>query len=559
MEIPAWISRKPKKPFIIPSFHLFRIQHSTMNIKPLRLTLFATLALGACAPNHLPPAEGLHKSAVGYLSEAEKTTLSDEQRAVLYLDAAKESSALLGSAESGKASRVIYNKAAADLVVLLRSSRNGSLWNQPLSLSQGGSTYRLRFAKGTRDGVWNADHFTSFVPADGVELKTIKRRNRIDGIGGALVGIRKTDPLEAFSPLVGVTAPVTAVLDFKGSEVTLSLVDPSEKTKSRVAGKERTLDADFSAPLAYYPQQNEMLEGLLGAIRVQQHMNITGLYMLKPYDPDRIPLIFVHGLISTPRMWRNVINEIETDPELRRRYQCWVFAYPTGNPPLYSALRLREELAKVQQRYPASKDMVLVGHSMGGILSRAQVTTVERDSWDVIGKEKADQFFAKVKPGDLIDRCTIFNANPHVDRTIFICSPHRGSEMALGTLGALAIKLISLPADLVSTTANTVGSSISVITGDPNRIPNSIDGLSPKNPTVKVLDSRPIEVSHHSIIGDQGKGDTPNSSDGVVAYWSSHLKSAKSEKIVPGPHGSCELPETIDELQRLLLLHLQNN
>lgn len=524
-----------------------------------RAALLVGLALSSCAPSHLSPGEGLHKSALSHLGEAGKKTLSDEQRAVFYLDAAKESSSLLGSAESGEASRVLYNKAAADLVVLLRSAQDGGMWNRPLTLSQGGSTYRLRFAKGTRDGLWNADHFTSFVPADEVDLKTIKRRNRIDGYGGALVGIRKTDPLEAFSPLVGVTAPVTAVLDFKGDDVTLSLIDPTERTKGRVAGKDRTLDADFSAPLAYYPQHNEMLEGLLGAIRVQQHMNITGLYMLQPYDPERIPLVLVHGLISTPRMWRNVINEIETDPELRRRYQCWVFAYPTGNPPLYSALRLREELAKVHQRHPDSKDMLLVGHSMGGILSRAQVTTVERDSWDVIGEEKADQFFAKVKPGDLVDRCTIFDANPNVDRTIFICSPHRGSDMALGTLGSLAIKLIALPVDLVSSAANTVGSSISVVTGDAKRMPTSIDGLSPKNPTVKVLDSRPIEVPHHSIIGDQGKGDTPESSDGVVDYWSSHLKSAKSEKIVPGPHGSCELPETIDELQRLLHLHLQNN
>lgn len=530
-----------------------------MNHNLVYLAVFTTFVLTACAPRVLPPAEGLHQQAVRHMEQAGKQNLSDEQRAVSYLDAAKESSTLFGSAESGEASRVIYNKAAADLVVLLRSAQNGGMWNRSLTLSQGGSTYRLRFNKGTRDGVWNADQFTSFVPADEVDLKTIKRRNRIDGYGGALVGIRKTDPLEAFSPLVGVTAPVTAVLDFKGNDVTLSLIDPTERTKGRVAGKDRTLDADFSAPLAYYPQHNEMLEGLLGAIRVQQHMSITGLYMLQPYDPDRIPLVFVHGLISTPRMWRNVINEIETDPDLRRRYQCWVFAYPTGNPPLYSALRLREELAKVQKRYPDSKDMVLVGHSMGGILSRAQVTTVDRASWDVIGEEKADKLFAKVKPGDLIHRCTNFSANPNVDRTIFICSPHRGSDMAIGTLGSLAIKLIALPVDLVSTAANTVGNSMSVITGDANRMPTSIDGLSPKNPTVKVLDSRPIEVPHHSIIGDQGKGDTPESSDGVVDYWSSHLKSAKSEKIVPGPHGSCELPETIAELQRLLHLHLQNN
>jgi pimeloyl-ACP methyl ester carboxylesterase len=526
-------------------------------MKHLHLPIFAALAFGACAPTALPPEEGAHRSAVSHLKQAGTQSLSVEQRAVLYLDSAKEAAAIFDSRESGEAARVIYNNAAADLTVLLRSADNGTLWNRPLTLTHGGTSYRVRFAKGTRDGVWNPDHFTSFTPAATVDLKTIKRRNRVDGVGGALVGVRKTSPLEPFSPLVGVTAPVTAVLDFKGDEVTLSLIDPTEKTKARVAGRERTLDADFSAPLAYYPQKSEFMEGLMGALRVQKHMGITGLYMLQPYDPDRIPLIFVHGLISTPRMWRNVINELETDPVLRERYQCWVFAYPTGNPPLYSAMRLREELQKVQQRYPDSKDMVLVGHSMGGILSRTQVTTLDRDAWDAIGEDKADAFFANVKPGSLIERATLFDANPHVDRAIFICTPHRGSEMAIGTLGELAIRLISLPVDLANTMTDSFGSSIAIVTGDPKRLPNSVSGLSPGNPTFKVLDTRPIDVPHHSIIGDRGKGDTPDSSDGVVEYWSSHLKSAKSEKIVPGPHGACELPETLDELRHLLHLHLK--
>ncbi len=530
-----------------------------MNLKPVRLPILAALVLTACAPNGLPPAEGLHRSAVTHLREAQQKSLTAGERAVLYLDSAREASAILDSGESGESARVVYNKAAAELTVLLCSAQNRSMWNRPLTLNAGGASYRLRFAKETRDGVWNPDWFTSFTPADMVDLKTIKRRNRVDGTGGALIGVRKTDPLEPFSPLVGVTAPVTATLDFKGSDVTLSLIDPTKQTNARIAGKTRILDADFSAPLAYYPQQPEMWEGLMGAVRVSKHMGITGLYMLQPYDPDRIPLIFVHGLISTPRMWRNVINELETDPVLRERYQCWVFAYPTGNPPLYSALRLREELRKVQQRYPNSKNMVLVGHSMGGILSRTQVTSVDRSAWNAIGEDEAAGFFKNVKPGSLVERSVVFQANPRVDRAIFICTPHRGSEMAIGTLGELAIRLISLPADLASTVTSSVGSSIAIVTGDPNRTPSSIDGLSPRNPTHKVLDSRPIEVPHHSIIGDRGKGDTPNSSDGVVEYWSSHLKSAKSEKIVPGPHGSCELPETLEELGHLLHLHLNQN
>lgn len=517
--------------------------------------VFAALAIASCAPSSTPPSNGLAKHQ---LKQAESASLTPEQRAVLYLDAAREASSQLDSPQSGEQARLIYNQAAASLTVLLRAADRGRMWNQPLDLNSGGSTYRLRFAKGTRDGVWDPAYFTSFTPADQVDLKTIERRNRRDGIGGALVGVRKTEPLEAFSPFVGVTAPVTAALDFNGRDVTLSLIDPTEKNKSRVAGKDRLLEADSSAPLAYYPQKSELWEGLMGAIRVSDYMKVTGLYMLEPYDPDRIPLIFVHGLISTPRMWRNVINELESDPVLRERYQCGVFAYPTGNPPLYSALRLREDLEKFYQLHPGARDGVLVGHSMGGILSRTQVTTVRREDWNAIGEDKARRFFAKVKPGDLIDRATIFNANPRIDRTIFICTPHRGSEMAVGTLGDLAIRLISLPVDIASTLTGTLGDSIAVMTGDSKRLPNSVIGLSPTNPTFKVLDNRPLEVPHHSIIGDRGKGDTPQSSDGVVEYWSSQLRSAKSERIVPGPHGACELPETIDELRRLLHLHLKS-
>jgi hypothetical protein len=131
--------------------------------------------------------------------------------------------------------------------------------------------------------------------------------------------------------------------------------------------------------------------------------------------------------------------------------------------------------------------------------------------------------------------------------------------MAVGTLSELAIRLISLPVDIVSTATTSLGSSVSLITGDSGRMPTSIDGLSPNNPSFKVLDSRSIQVPHHSIIGDRGKGDAPNISDGVVEYWSSHLKSANSEKIVPGPHGACEMPETLDELRRILHLHLKSN
>jgi hypothetical protein len=91
-----------------------------------------------------------------------------------------------------------------------------------------------------------------------------------------------------------------------------------------------------------------------------------------------------------------------------------------------------------------------------------------------------------------------------------------------------------------------------------NRLPNSIDTLSPNDPFVKEMNTLPMtkRIPYHSIIGDRGRGDTPNSSDGVVPYWSSHLERAESEKIVPCGHGAEHSSQGIAEVLRILHEHV---
>jgi hypothetical protein len=528
-----------------------------MKIFSSAVTVLA-VALASCVHSHKIPETDRNHAAIDYLENANQQTQSTEARAVAYLDSAKTALVGMKSSVTREDNRLVYNEAASHLTLLLRSAEHGKYWNRPVTLSHGGKTYRVRYAPGTRDSQWDPKQFTSFVPAADVKRPDIKRANEIDGVGGALVGIHQASPRQEFAPLVGVTAAVSAILDFQGSDVTLRLVNPTKTAQTMLAGTRQPLEANFSAPLEHYPHVSELWSGLMGAIKVERYMDITGLYMLQPYDPDKIPLIFVHGLISTARKWRTVINEIERDPILRSRYQCWVFSYPTGNPPSYSAMRLREELVKVKKRYPNAKDFVLVGHSMGGLLSQMQVRSVNRSDWDIIGKEKAEMFFSRVKPGSVIHKSLIFEANPHVDRVVFICTPHRGSNMAAGGVGSLAKKMIALPGDIASQLTTSLGDSIAILTGDSKRLPNSVSGLSPTNPTLKVIDQKPIIAPYHSIIGDRGEGNTPKSSDGVVEYWSSSLKGAESELIVPGPHGACQLPETIAELRRILHLQLRH-
>ena len=167
------------------------------------------------------------------------------------------------------------------------------------------------------------------------------------------------------------------------------------------------------------------------------------------------------------------------------------------------------------------------------------------------------EVFARNSPNSIVIRSLTFQANPRIKRVVFVCTPHRGSQMASGGIGRLGISLISLPLSIATTMKDALTSAELVqLTGAANRLPNSVWGLRPTNPAFKVVNDAPIRVPYHSIIGDRGRGDSPNSTDGVVPYWSSHLDGAQSEVIVPGPHGSCALPQTIDELDRILKLHL---
>jgi hypothetical protein len=128
--------------------------------------------------------------------------------------------------------------------------------------------------------------------------------------------------------------------------------------------------------------------------------------------------------------------------------------------------------------------------------------------------------------------------------------------MASGGIGTLAIKLISLPTDLVTTIKSEIPEE-TLRKINNGRLPNSVSNLAPKAPYLTVLNKESIQAPYHSIIGNRGKpGPLANSSDGVVPYWSSHLDGAQSEVIVPGPHGACELPQTIAELDRILRLHV---
>ena len=197
---------------------------------------------------------------------------------------------------------------------------------------------------------------------------------------------------------------------------------------------------------------------------------------------------------------------------------------------------------------------------MGGLLSRMQVTNSGTTIWNEVFGSRAPEVYSQIPNDSRAKRALIFRADPAISRVIFVATPHRGSRLATEQIGAIAIWLIRLPLHLIYEIPEAMAHALNPGSQQAERqralVPTSIQGLSPNSPLLRALAQLPIQVPHHSIIGDRGRGNTPNSSDGVVPYWSSHLASAESEKIVPTGHEAMADPGAVEEIRRILLLNL---
>src|SRR6201993_2330481 len=237
-------------------------------------------------------------------------------------------------------------------------------------------------------------------------------------------------------------------------------------------------------------------------------------------------------------------------------YQFWFYSYPTGYPFPYSAAILRHELDAVEKRFPKMKPMVVIGHSMGGCISRLLLTDSGDKLWMNIFGRPPDEVPLSPRAREYFRQELFFRHRPEIGRVIFIAAPLRGSNMATGCIGHLGSLIIHEPTSSSEASQEMlrVTSGIKEEELKPKRRANSVDSLSPKSRFVNALNTIPMApgVPYHTIIGDRGRGDSPNSSDGVVPYWSSHMDGAKSEDIVPSDHSAHQNPQAIEDVLRIL-------
>jgi pimeloyl-ACP methyl ester carboxylesterase len=368
------------------------------------------------------------------------------------------------------------------------------------------------------------------------------------GVGLPVVGeISKAKSGDPNTPPAGHKVPLTAlVLPAQSGGYEVRLADPTTLGQVTVDGVTLPLAMDLEAPIdSARSTAPRFRDGLRYLVRADRFRAPSQLVFLQPYDPNKIPVVFVHGLMSTPAMWVPVIKQLTAVKEIRDRYQFWFFFYPTGQPVPASALQLRLALDAAVKNHRTKKPIVLVGHSMGGILSRAQVSRITAE--DALS---VAPWLANLPPGHMARHALIFEPRSDIGRIVFLHTPHRGSRLALTGLAGLGMQIIRLPSNLM----NELGEFAKyIVPGGRGRMPTSIQGLSPRSPFLALLDKHPPAVPHHTVLGDRGRKNSPRSSDGVVPYGSSHLDSAQTEVIVPGGHGSFTHPQAVQELERILL------
>ncbi len=423
--------------------------------------------------------------------------------------------------------------------------------------------------------------FDELIPADSIKSRRLKERLTREGVGAAFVAHWKftaaRKAAEPFMSEAGYLVPVTATLDFSKASggrrrATFSIHDPRESRTVLLAGRQQPLAADFTAYGEHLlGMKNVQMKGIKALLHSSEYMDKLGLLAFESPDKNRIPLVLVHGLMSRPATWENVINQFGADPEIQRHYQIYVFRYPSGVPVIFSSEKLREHLGTLQSilaREGAGmrgRNMVLIGHSMGGLVSKAQVQDSGDRIWvNILGDTPAALGLSK-EEHEALRRYLEFDPNPNISRIIFAATPHRGSSMADGRLARIGRSLVKLP-------GQTFGSTFEVLESLASRdaylsellkrgMPTSVDNLSPGSPYVRIANSLPFRpgVRLHSIIGNkEGRPLTdPECSDGVVPYSSSHLDNVESELIVRSGHGVHEKPEAVEEMRRILRLHLK--
>ncbi len=366
--------------------------------------------------------------------------------------------------------------------------------------------------------------------------------------------------LEAFAgPLARDHAP--AILD---------LVNPMVIAAVDLGPSRPLLAADLTAPLL------DMLGGMPANDNLMNFIMPYGsadtrprIELLEPHRPGRVPVVFIHGLGSDEGTWFDLLNELRVHPWFLKRFEPWLFHYPTGASFLQTSAELRRQLTATVRRFdpegkdPALQHLILVGHSMGGLHAKLQVVEPGTALWDSIASVPFNEVRMRRSIRRQVAPGYFFKPLPFVNRIVCIATPHAGSSLASLAVGRVASATVQQPEESLAIHSEVVRANPGVFYSEYERSPpTSVDILEPSSRILQALhDLRPsCRVTMHSIIGNGVTSPLSGPGDNVVPVSSARLPGVVSEVYVPALHTEIHHhPITVFEMERILSDHLREN
>jgi len=428
---------------------------------------------------------------------------------------------------------------------------------------------------------WGNRRLVGFVPVADLEVKGLGARYRQAGIGAPLAAdMEPSGPEAADYVPPNAKAPVTALLRIDRAraqvgepivEASLQVFNAYETRTAEIDGHTVSLEVEPSAALAYALSRSRVweweLRGFLVGDLFGQEKIAHQLEFAEPYRQGRIPVVFVHGTASSPGRWADMLNVLSNTRLLRDRYQYWFFFYETGNPITYSAFKLRESLTRALQaldpdgKDPALRQMVLIGHSQGGLLTKMTVIDSGTRLWDYFSRRPLEALHVSADTREVLRRTRFVTPLPFVREVIFISTPHRGSYVAGWHLSHWVSGFASLPRTVVRASADVLKGNADALLFDPTMATfGAVANMTPGSAFIEALAPIPIApgVRAHSIIPVTGDLPPDGQDDGVVSYASAHIDGVESELVVPHQnHAAQSNPLAIEEVRRILLEHAE--
>jgi pimeloyl-ACP methyl ester carboxylesterase len=409
-----------------------------------------------------------------------------------------------------------------------------------------------------------------------IDVRGFRNHQRQAGVGAPWVVLLEpgTQSAGALVPAEGISLPVTAVAEFvEGAtagtiDAVVRFHDPYHEAVARLGSATEPLAADYTAPFALLAEAMATTEDrFLRLLRPGERTDLPILFAVTPYDPDRVTVVMIHGLGSSPLVWLDLTNDLLGDPRLRSKIQIWYCRYASGYPMLYNRALIAERLDAARRRVDpelgdrGTDDVVLIGHSMGGVIARLLVSSSGDTLWNAAFPGAASGLAGDPNDIAAARRLFDFEALPYVRRAVFVAAPQRGAPSAAGVPGWMLKSLIRLPPStfdyLERLVRDNPGAVNPVLTASFDAGgPASVDFLSPDHPIIRALADLPIapDVPYHVVSGTGWPvGGEPG--DGFVPVWSTLLDGAESTLLVRTTHDVQRDPRAILEIKRILREH----